>query len=106
MTVVYLAGVLLGVLTARIAIFGGRGGIRDVGLFRTALSAAAFFVTFCLALGGFIWLSWYWPVVAILLGVVTAAAVVTRDNWASLFAVQPVIDTAIIILGCYWLLGG
>ena len=38
------------------------------------------------------------------MGFVTAAGVVTRSNWASLFALQPAIDAATIILGCYWLL--
>jgi hypothetical protein len=104
MIVIYLAGVSLGILSARIAIFGGRGGIRDVGLVRAALAAAAFLVTFCLVLGGFIWLSWFWPVLAVFIGFAIAAAAVTRANWASLFALQPAIDAATIILGCYWLL--
>src|SRR5262245_33678167 len=104
MIVVYLAGVTLGMLTARIAVFGGRGGIRDVGLIRAALTAAALLVTSCLVLGGIVWLSWYWPALAIITGFVIAAAAVTRANWVSLFALQPVIDAATIILGCYWLL--
>ncbi len=106
MTFVYLAGVSLGMLTARIVIFGGRGGIRDVGLLRAVLAAAAILTTFCLIIGGFIWLSWYWPVIGVCVGFVIAAAAVTRDRWASLFALQPVIDAATIIVGCYWLLSG
>jgi hypothetical protein len=104
MTVLYLAGVSLGMLTARITTFGGRGGIRDVGLLRAALGAAAILVTFCLIVSGFISLSWYWPVIGMCSGFVIAAAAVTRARWASLFALQPVIDAATITIGCYWLL--
>lgn len=106
MTVLYLASVNLGILTARITTFGGRGGVRDVGVLRAVLAAAAILITFCLVVGGFIWLSWYWPVIGICSGTVVAAAAVTRDRWASLFALQPVIDAATIIAGCYWLLSG
>jgi hypothetical protein len=91
MTFVYLTGVSLGILTARITTFGGRGGIRDVGVLLAVLAAAAILSTFCLVVGGFIWLSWYWPVIGICSGTVVAAAAVTRDRWASLFALQPVI---------------
>jgi hypothetical protein len=106
MTFVYLAAVSLGLLTTRITIFGGRGGIRDVGLLRAVLAAAAILTTFCLIIGGFIWLSLYWPVIGVGIGFVIAAAAVTRDRWASLFAIQPVIDATTIILGCHWLLSG
>jgi hypothetical protein len=106
MTVVYLAGVSLGMLTGRITTFGGRGGIRDVGLLRAVLASAAILITFCLIVGGFIWVSWYWPVIGMCIGFVIAAAAVTRDRWATLFALQPVIDAATIIVGCYWLLSG
>ena len=104
MLVAYLAGVSLGMLSTRITTFGGRGGIRDVGVFRAVLGAAAILTTFCLIIGGFIWLSWYWPVIGMCIGFVIAAAAVTRDHWASLFALQPVIDATTIIVGCYWLL--
>jgi hypothetical protein len=93
-------------LTARITIFGGRGGIRDVGLLRAVLAAAAILTTFCLIIGGFIWLSWYWPAIGACSGFVIAAGAITRDRWASLFALQPVIDAATIIVGWYWLLSG
>jgi hypothetical protein len=106
MTFVYLAGVSLGLLTTRINIFGGRGRIRDVGLLRAVLAAAAILTTFCLIVGGFIWLSLYWPVIGMCSGTVIAAAAVTRDRWASLFALQPVIDAATIIVGWFWLLSG
>jgi hypothetical protein len=104
MTVLYLAGVSLGMLTARITTVGGRGGIRDVGLLRAALGAAAILMTLCVIASGFISLIWYWPVIGMCSGFVIAAVPVTRARWASLFALQPVIDAATITIGCYWLL--
>jgi hypothetical protein len=103
MIALFLAGVSLGILTGRIS---SVGGIQNIGLLRSVLGALAVVSAFTLIVGGFVWLSWYWPLLGILIGSIIAAAVVTRTTWASLFAVQPIIDAATIAAAGYWLLSG
>ena len=106
MILLFLAGVSLGFLTGRISTFGGRGGIHDVGLLRAILRVGAAVATLTLVLGGFVWLSWYWPLIGIGVGSAIAVGAVTRNKWASLFALQPIIDAVTIFIGGYWLLSG
>ena len=94
--VLFVAAVTAGIISGYVTRVGARGGITSVGLVRGGLGAASTIATFALIIGGFFLLRWYWPLIAILIGSFAAAALVNRQTWPMLFAVQPAIDAAVV----------
>lgn len=98
--VAFIVAISLGVLSGRITTVGARGGVEATTVTRAALGAASVFVTFSLIVWGFASLSWYWPIVAFLIGS-AVALMVTQASWPGLFTMQPVLDAAVIALGLF-----
>ncbi|WP_428428226.1 hypothetical protein [Pararhizobium sp.] len=95
MLVLYVGLIVIGLLGARINLVGARGGQVDQAVLILALSVAATIATLSLFVWGFIYLKWYWPVVAFVAGTIFGM-VVTRNSWASLAAARPVMDAAVV----------
>jgi putative effector of murein hydrolase len=103
----FVAAIVLAILSAQITRVSARGGMDRSTIIRALLGSAMVIVAFSLFVWGFVSLSWYWPIVAFLLGSIVGGFSVTRSTWPHLYLAQPIIELLVIGIGCllwiaYW----
>ncbi len=105
-TIVFVVAMVLGLTSGRVTLLGVRGEYtRPLIIFgplgRSIFGAASSLILFSLFVWGFASLSWYWPIIAFMIGTAICATVVQQATWPALYSIQPALDLVVIGLGLY-----
>lgn len=92
----FFSALFFGLLTARAGTIADRGGIEPTPIV-VSITFASMLCTFSIVVWGFIYLSWWLPILAFVVLSLVVGSVVTRGTWTSFYQAIPV--TGLIAIG-------
>lgn len=100
-TIIFLAGLLFAITTARAAAIGVKGGIQNLNPVLIVIDFFGIVAAIALIVWGFINLSWYWPIVAFVVISLLVGVIVRRSTWPYFYRAMPVTSILTVAAAVY-----